>query len=216
MDPLSVIASTIAVIQAIATTYKAIQHLRGLPNEFNEVNRHLPIAQETLALARDQLQWRTLEGSSKEAIQPLVSDCEEKAKMLQNIFEKVEKGVKNTKDDSVLNIYRTCLLRFGKAHRVEALMQGILRGLDALATNQLFKTTTQRQMALLKEAIEQLSTLQTSVPDSDLASTGTSLTQSIATGGTGYQSHNSGQGQQIVSGSGKMFNAHTMSFGTDP
>ncbi|KAH7112265.1 hypothetical protein B0J13DRAFT_534151 [Dactylonectria estremocensis] len=32
-------------------TYKAIQHLRGLPNEFNEVNRNLPLAQDTLGTA---------------------------------------------------------------------------------------------------------------------------------------------------------------------
>ncbi|KAH7118110.1 hypothetical protein B0J13DRAFT_570440 [Dactylonectria estremocensis] len=177
MDPLSIIASTIAVVQAISSTYKAIQHLRGLPNEFNEVNRNLPLAQDTLGLARDQLQGLALDESSKKALQPLVSGCEEKAKMLQDIFEKVEKGVKSAKDGSVLDFYRASLLRLGKAQRVETLMQGILRGLDALATNRLFKTATQSQMAQLKEAIDQLSNVESSVPDTDFDS---SVTQNIA------------------------------------
>ncbi|RYP51033.1 hypothetical protein DL768_003533 [Monosporascus sp. mg162] len=167
MDPLSAIASTIALVQAISSTYKAIQHLRGLPEEFNEVNRHLPLAQDTLGLAREQLQGLALDESSKEALQPLVCGCEEKAKMLQAIFEKFEKGVRNAKEGSVLDFYRISVLRLGKAHRVETLMQGILRDLDALATNQLFRTATRSQMAELKEAINQLSKVESSVPDSD-------------------------------------------------
>ncbi|KAJ6438047.1 MYB DNA-binding domain-containing protein [Purpureocillium lavendulum] len=166
------------------------------PNEFNEVNRHLPMAQETLGLARDQLQGRTLDESSKKAFQPLVIGCEEKAKKLQGVFEKVEKGVQSAKDGSVLDIYRTSLLRLDKAHRVETLMRGVLKGLDALATTQLFRTATQSQVALLRDAIEQLSNLESSVPDSDFA---------------GHQTQNSGQGQNIVFGSGKMHNAqHTI------
>ncbi|RYP60682.1 hypothetical protein DL771_010422 [Monosporascus sp. 5C6A] len=212
MDPLSVITSTIAVVQAISSSYKAIQHLRGLPDEFNEVNRNLPLAQDTLGLARDQLQGLSLDKSSKEALQPVVCGCEEKAKMLQAIFQKVEKGVKNAKDGSVLDFYRTSVLRLGKAHRVETLMQGILKGLDALATNQLFRTATQSQMAELKEAIDQLSNVESSVPDSDFENLGTN-SQHIASGGTGFQSNITGQDHKINSGSGKLFNAQTMNFG---
>ncbi|KAG7402611.1 Ankyrin repeat domain-containing protein 50 [Fusarium oxysporum f. sp. rapae] len=210
MDPLSVIASTIAVVQAVSSTYKAIQHLRGLPNEFNEVNRNLPLAKNTLDLVRDQLQGLALDESSKKALQPLVSGCEEKAKMLQDIFEKVGKGAKSAKDGSVLDFYRTSLLRLGKAHRVETLMRGILKDLDALGTNQLFKTATQSQMAQLKEAIDQLSNVESSVPDTDFES-GTN-SQYIASGGTGYQSNITGHDHNIVSGGGKLYSAQTMSF----
>lgn len=214
MDPLGIITSTIAVVQAISGTYQAIQLLRGLPSEFNEVNRNLPLAEDTLGLARDQLQGQILDESSKRALLPVVSSCEEKTKKLQDIFEKVEKWVKNTKDGSVLDFYRTFLLRLGKAHRVETLMQGILRDLDALATHRLFKTATQNQMAQLKEAIDQLSKVESSVPDSDFEGSMTNSTQNIASGGTGNQSVNSGQGQKINSGSGEQYIAKTMHFGT--
>ncbi|EFY95448.1 hypothetical protein X797_009246 [Metarhizium robertsii] len=215
MDPLSIIASTLAIVQAISMTYKAIQHLSGLPNEFREVNRNLPLVQSTLNLARDQLLGLPLDEPSKIAIQPVVSACKEKAKALQDIFDKVGKGVKSTKDGSLLDFYRNYLRPLGKAHRVENLMQGILRDLDALATNQLFKTATRSQMALLKEAIDQLSHVESSVPDSDFDGPGTNLNQSISSGGTGYQSVNSGQDQKINSGGGKMFVAHSISFGAE-
>lgn len=115
----------------------------------------------------------------------------------------------------MLDFYRTPLLRLGKGRRVESLMQGILKDLDALATNQLFKTATQSQVAQLKEAIDQLSNVESSVPDSDFEGSVTNTTQHIASGGTGYQSVNSGQDQKINSGSGKQFNAHSMTFGTE-
>lgn len=215
MDPLSVTASTLAIIQATSATYKVIQHLRGLPKEFIEVNRRLPLAEDTLRLARDQLQGQALDEPSKLAMQPLVTDCEERAKKLQDILEQVENGMKNTKDGSALDFYRRSLLRLGKAHRVETLMQGILRSLDALATNRLFKAATQSQVAQLQEAIDMLSKVRSSVPDSDFEGSGAILKQSIAAGGKGYQSHYSGQGQHINSGSGKQFNAQTMHFGTE-
>ncbi|KAG7404322.1 Ankyrin repeat domain-containing protein 50 [Fusarium oxysporum f. sp. rapae] len=210
MDPLSAIASTIAVVQAVSSTYNAIQHLRGLPNEFNEVSRNLPLAKNTLDLVLDQLQGLALDESSKKALQPLVSGCEGKAKMLQDIFEKVEKEAKIAKAGSVLDFYRTSLLRLGKAHRVETLMRGILKDLDALATNQLFRTATQSQMAQLQEAIDQLSNVESSVPDLGFESGVNS--QYIASGGTGNQSNITGQDHKIVSGSGKLYNAQTMNF----
>jgi hypothetical protein len=52
--------------------------------------------------------------------------------MLQDIFDKVEKGVKSAKDGSVLDFYRTSLVRLGKAHRVEILMRVHLEGLGCI------------------------------------------------------------------------------------
>ncbi|KAM0492207.1 hypothetical protein ACHAP8_010070 [Fusarium lateritium] len=195
MDPLSILASTLAIVQAITSTYKAIQYLKGLPNEFIEI-------------------WPWMIHPERPS-KSVVSGCEEKAKLLLDIFEKVEKGVKHTKDGSVLDLYRTSLLRLGKAHRVETLMQDILKGLDALATNHLFRTAPQSQIAQLKDAIDHLSNIESSVPDSDFES-GTNY-QTIASGGTGYQSNTTGHDHKINSGSGEQYNmsgrGHTMNFG---
>lgn len=208
MDPLSIIASTIAVIQATASTYKAIQNLRGLPKEFDEVSQNLPLAENTLCLARNQLEGQTLDEPSRTALERRISGCELKAKQLRDIFEKVDNSAKNGKDRSVQALYRTSLLRLGKSHRVETLMRGILRDLDALATNQLFKTATQSQVVQLEEAIDQLSNVVSSVPDSDFNGSGASFTQNIS-GGTGYQAER----QYFHHGSGQINSADNMSVG---
>ena len=93
-------------------------------------------------------------------------------------------------------------------------MQGILRDLNALATNQLFKTATQSPVVRLEEAIQQLLGVESSVSDSEFGGSVTNSTENIATGGVGYQSVNSGQGQKINSGGGEMYLVQTMNFGT--
>jgi hypothetical protein len=203
------------IVQAISSTYKEIQHLRGLPHEFSQVNQTLLVAQDTLYLVHDQLRGQALDESSRNDLQPLVSGCEEKAKMLQDIFDNVEKGVKNTKDGSVLDFYRTFLLRLGKAHRVETLMQGVLRDLNVLGINQLFKTATQSQVVRLEEAVQQLSSVESSVPDSEFGGSITN-TQNIGSGGTGHQVvNNGGEKSKFHYASGHMYVADTMKFGTE-
>jgi N-terminal domain on NACHT_NTPase and P-loop NTPases len=213
MDPLSTIASIIAIIQAISSTHKAIQHLKDLPKEFNEVNQNLPLVQDTLGLVLDQLEVVDLDESSKKAIGPIVSGCKEKAKKLQDIFEKV----RNDEDGSVLDFYRAILHRLGKAHRVETLMQGILKGLKAVAINQLFRTATQSQVAKLEEAIDKLSRVESSVPDSDFDSFGTHINQNVAEGGTGNQAVNTGDGSMRANFGGYNFDSvgGTMNIGMD-
>jgi hypothetical protein len=105
------------------------------------VSRNLPLAEDTLSLARDQLEAQALHESSRKALGPIVSGCEKKAKQVYDICKKVEKSVKNV-DIFVLDIYRTSLLYLGKVYRVEILMQGILKGLDALTMNQMFRTVS--------------------------------------------------------------------------
>lgn len=215
MDALSVIASTIAVVQAISSTYGAIKHLKGIPKEFSEVNLSLPLVQDTLGLASDQLSGVDLDESSRRAIEPVLSDCHAKAIALRDIFQKVDNRKNDTKDGSLIDFYRTILLRLGKAHRVESLMQGILRGLKALAINQLFRTATQSQIVQLEQAIDRLSSVESSVPDSDFESYVTNITQNIAEGGTGNQPINRGHAQHNNFGTGKQFNAEVINFGTE-
>jgi hypothetical protein len=211
MDPLSIIASTIAIVGVVASSSKAIQHIKGLPSEFLEVNRNLPLVQDTLVLARDRLKdnGSSLDDSSKEAIEPVLNGCETKAKMLQQIFDKVEKGAKE--GGSGLDLYRSALLRLGKAHRVETLLQGIIKSLDLLATNHFFRSAIQR--GKLVDAEYELSCLKSSVPDSEFDGSGN--VQNIAAGATGQQTNISGQGHYISSGSGKQFNAHIMNFSAE-
>lgn len=147
------------------------------------MSRRLPLAEDTLRLVRNQLEGQTLDEPSKTALGPCVSGCEAKAKKLRDIFKNVENGL--AKDGSVLEFYRASLLRLGKPHRVETLMKDMLRDLDSLVTNQLFRAAPQSLLTRLKEAIDQLAAVVSSVPDSDLDSS-RSFNQTIRAGGTGY------------------------------
>jgi len=216
MDPLSVIASTIAVAQAISSTYKAIQHVKGLPKAFNEVNQSLPLVEQTLEAARSQLLVASLDEASAKAIEPVIKGCQEKANALLAIFQKIDNGKKDTKNGWVTELYRTVVIPLGKAHRVEALMKDILKGLKDLAINQLFKTATQSQMARLEKAIQELSEVEPSVSDSDFEDSGAlNVTQNVAQGGTGNQAVNRGEKQENVFGNQFQSQGGAMSFGTD-
>lgn len=146
MDPLRAITSTLTLFQDISSAYQAIQKLRGLPHEFEEVNRNLPVATATLNLAHDQLKDIILDNQSEIAIKPLVFECREKAQKLKDVFQQVAEAARDSRDGSLLEFYRTTLLHLGNAHRVETLMRDILRGLQSLATHQTFMTATRGQV----------------------------------------------------------------------
>ncbi|KAL2686827.1 hypothetical protein Neosp_004369 [[Neocosmospora] mangrovei] len=216
MDPLSIIASTITVVQAIPLTYNAIQDLRGLPKAFKEVHHHLPLVQETLENVQQQLEGGSLDESAVIPVQNTVGRCKTSADSLLQIFQDVEKQYKNGKDGSVVDFYRARVLRLGKRHRVESLMQDLMRGLESLAVNRLFKTATQSQLTRLEEAIAELSQAESSVPDSMFeGSRAPKTVQHIAQGGHGNQAVNQGQNQQNAFGANQ-YNSQggAMNFGT--
>ncbi|KAE9379661.1 hypothetical protein N431DRAFT_160884 [Stipitochalara longipes BDJ] len=189
MDPINITVATINLVQAISSTYNAIQHLKGLPKAFKEVGQELSLVKETLDLVHSQLQASTLDESTQKAIEPILRSCQEKTIALNEIFQEIDKRKKNDKEvkdwSALVNSYRTMMLRLGKAHRVEVLMQGILNGLRGLAVNQLFKLATKAQMGKLEEAIQKLSEVEPSIPDSDFEPNSTSFTQNVSEGGKG-------------------------------
>ncbi|RYP50205.1 hypothetical protein DL768_004226 [Monosporascus sp. mg162] len=192
MDPLSITASTITVIQSISAAYKVIKQLKGLPKAFNQVGDNLPLVEDTLEAAHARLEKASLDASSKKAIEPVTQRCQEKAKALRDIFQEVERGRKDTKDakdwSALASFYRTKVLPMGKASRVEALMHDILCGLRGLAIHHLFKAATEKQLEKLEKAIQDLSAVEPSLPDSDFEKGSTAnIAQTIESGGTGYQ-----------------------------
>ncbi|KAK3384177.1 ankyrin repeat-containing domain protein [Lasiosphaeria ovina] len=132
MDPLSTIASTIAIIQAISSTYKAIQHLRGLPKIFEDVNQRLPLVEYTLTLAHGMV----LDESSRKIIGPVIGRCEEKAEALRDIFQEVEKRKNEANDRPAYDIF-LAMSSLGKANQAKTLMQEIEGSLVELSTVQI-------------------------------------------------------------------------------
>lgn len=106
----------------------------------------------------------------------------------------------------------------GKLYRVEVLMLGLLKDLDALFTKELLKAENYTQAGELRDAIDRVSKVESSVSDADFKTTGANFNQNIASGGTGNQAYYSGRGHHVFTGNGAINNYHatTISFGTRP
>jgi len=219
MDPLSITAATLAIIQASSSTYKTIQHVKGLPKAFEEVGQNLNLVEVTLDLVQKRLETGTDAEADSEAIKGVLIACQEKAESLNTIFQKIneKKVMENHAKEwsAIASFYRTMVLRLGKAHRVETLMQDILNGLKGLTMNQVFRSASQTQIERLEDAIKKLSEVEPSIKESDFEHGRANLTMHIASGGKGNQFHSEGKSSQTNNLGPQYTLSHgNMNFGT--
>lgn len=222
MDPVSIIASTIAIIGAITTAYQVVKTISNLPSAFEEVNKQLPLVERTLRAADSRLR-EAPEPTEKDnaAIAEIVKTCQEKATKLREIFEELEK--KRESDTGAVSWTKVraayCRVLAGvKAHRVETVMEDILKSTKRLALNQVFQAATKGDLKEIEKAIEELARVQPSLDDSDFdGAEGITASMTIASGGKGQQNNVQGDhstfysGEYVTAGSG-----HTIYFGKEP
>jgi hypothetical protein len=182
MDPLSIIAGIITIVDSILSTYSAIREIKGLPKAFEEVEGDLPLVKETLEIAHRQLYYNTPSDAEKRAIEPVIKACESKLVELNKILTRIQKQKKEsngeTKDwSSLAKFYHKIVVPMGKAHRVETLMSAMMNSLKALAIHQVFKAATQPQIGKLEEAIQGLLQVEPSIPDSVFETNGSTVNQ---------------------------------------
>lgn len=215
MDPLSIVASTITIVETASKIYQVLKRVKDVPKEFAEIERTLPLAKDVLQKLQDALEGHELDDESRQAIQPTLADCNAKAKKLEGILEQVRKG-SSGQGGSVLEQYRLTLRRLGKANRVEKLMQSVLKGLDKLATHQVFAAASGLHVEELKKEIEKLGGLESSVPDSEFGDTNVHMEQTVAQGGSANMFNISGEGHNINAGPSPMYNSNggVMNIGT--
>ncbi|KAA8642377.1 hypothetical protein EYZ11_009966 [Aspergillus tanneri] len=158
------IAGLIEVTEGIAEAYDPIKDLRGLPEAFQEVNKLLPLVEQTLRDAKSPAKKFKSDDDAK-ALETLLYSCDEKADKLLEIFRRI---AKNSKDQYDSSVYRAIIIKQGK-HRVETLMDGILEDLGALVAHHIFPAEMQRQVEPLADAREELAKVSPSLADSDLA-----------------------------------------------
>ncbi|KDN70615.1 hypothetical protein CSUB01_04476 [Colletotrichum sublineola] len=197
MDPLSITASTITVIQSLIAAYDTIKHIKDLPKAFAEVGRNLPLVNETLDLAQQALVADKPDENVQSAIQPALADCLKRAKTIKDIFGEIEPGHQQEKGggarewSAFARFYRKKVVPLGKAHKVEALMRDILSRLKVLAIHHVFKAHAESlgQIEKLESAIRALAEVEPSLPDSEFdGGPGTNVTQHISDSGRGLVS----------------------------
>lgn len=193
---MDVVASSITFVSTIISAYNAISGLNQLPQEFQEVERRLPLVDNTLRRIQGQLREELIDDSIESTIRDSLSRCDDFGRKLKDIFDGIQ--AYDTREGSALVRYKKTLVskgkQIGKAHRVETLMTGMLTCVKDLADNYIFRLATQDQVAQLASAIDALSHIMSSVTDADFNRASYATSQNIASGGTGNQGIQNGDG----------------------
>lgn len=206
MDPLSTIASTIAVIEAISAVYKQIKIIKGIPEAFNAVGESLPLVQNSLTKAQAHLAASS-DGALKGDIQPIVARCFKNAKTVDRIFHRIadddDDGDNSTQSaswDKIKTKYVTLVHKLANGHRVEKLMKKIVEDVNLLGQNRLYDTATSQE---LQGLIKRLNDVEPSMPDTD---SGAGPTQNVHDSATGYQYNGVGGTYHHVHGTQNIYN----------
>jgi hypothetical protein len=179
---LGLISSVITIIETSRDIYDAASSAEGLHEAFRAVSQNIPLVLNILrdckkvqeqvdkdysSTVDDNLK-RDIEESNK-AVEPLILACQENAKRLQQIFEKV------VPDDEAnwFERYKKAAhaVMPGKKRKVEDLMKEILEKLQLLHTSRFFKSENkqknEKKSKELETAISQLSEFPSSLPENE-------------------------------------------------
>lgn len=202
------IGSLIEVTGAIADAYDSIKGLYSLPEAFQEVNKCLPLVEQTLQVAKSPAD-RLKSADDAMALESLLYSCNEKANKLREIFKQIDKMSEGQYDSF---LYREIITRQDR-QRVETLMDGILGDLGALVEHNIFPAETQSQVELLAQARKELAEVSPSLADTDLADQPRTASQY---GNNNCQYNLFGKGTQKITG-GHYFEAQgDQNFGMIP
>lgn len=155
----SLISNIISIIEAIKTVYDAARDAKGQPEAFRQVAARLPLVLEVLHSAEEKAQ--ALDEAAQEQLEPIIESCKAKAENLNKIFQKVIRK----DDDKWYDRYKRALSTSGKANKVECLMEGILKDIQVLVCQRLTGTATEAQVKEIREAINEMSEISSSLPD---------------------------------------------------
>ncbi|KAJ4245877.1 hypothetical protein NW757_009733 [Fusarium falciforme] len=162
---LGAITGAIALTETLLKLYNAIETRNDLPEAFLEVGKRLPLAKETLELAKGLTDGLEDENQETQALKQNLDDCRSKLSQLQEIFQQISKG--DTKENSLVDVYQKVIRRLkldNKSGRVEALMKGALDSLQLLTMHRAFKDAMKTQAADVSQAKEELEKVATETP----------------------------------------------------
>ena len=206
---LGLISSIISIVEGTKKIYDAATNARGLPEAFRVVADRLPIVENILGSTKQDIEKRKVNNDSCNGVKHTVEACEEKAKELKGLFDKVipEDGA------SRLTRYYKAVKALGKGNEVEKLMRGMLVDVQLLACEHGMKIATPAQQDQIAEAIREVEAVSPSVPEQVFHEAGFTNTNSGS--GTQYNAQgtqNNAKGaarQYMMSGNGPI------SFGKD-
>ncbi|WAO94398.1 Pfs, NACHT, and ankyrin domain-containingprotein [Fusarium falciforme] len=160
LEIVGLISAVISIVEAVEIVYNGIRDTRNLPRAFREVAKKLPLVRDTLRIAERQIGAST-DDEACQAVKTVVESCKVKAEELKDIFD----AVSASDNASRFERYRVAVRRFGKGSLVETLAQELMEEVRLLGTNRAVQAATEAQAAELLKAIEELSSMEPSLPD---------------------------------------------------
>lgn len=176
VEIIGLISAAIEGVKICREIYKTIKDTKDLPAAFHEVNKQLPLAQNTLEKAQRTAEEAIAAGNAGannlanegESMLATISTCSKKIEELKKIFRKA----RDLREDGhpFRKGYRAVVEKMGGTnHRVEELMRGILDSVLSLGANQVFRLATRDQVDKITQAIKELGEVEPSVEESHRA-----------------------------------------------
>ncbi|KAF5597543.1 het-domain-containing protein [Fusarium pseudoanthophilum] len=166
-DLVGLITPTIRTVEIILDIYKVLKDTDNIPEAFHKVAERLPLVQGNLLTIARSIRTDAHEEDYK-AMGSAVAKCKVKAEHLKEIFN----AAISLGGTFVVERYISAARRSGKVNRVEVLAMKMLEDVRFLVENRSVPVTTQPRVALLDEAIEDLSRTPPSLWDEVLINSG--------------------------------------------
>ncbi|RYP42862.1 hypothetical protein DL768_010175 [Monosporascus sp. mg162] len=160
-EVIGLISGIIAIVNATIKVHDAAANASGLPEAFNDVATRLPLVRNTLQIICGHLNTTSPDEESCKVMKPVLERCEDRARRLEQIFEKVVPQA----DASRMERYWRTARTLGKGDTVESLMKGILDDVQLLTGNRVTKLAAGAEITeLIRAAIEGVSAIPSSLP----------------------------------------------------
>lgn len=187
------ISAVISILEACVSLYKNARKDLRLPKTFKVIIQRLPIICDTLQTCKTNLepQIHAFSDDVWQSLEDLLGACEDKARDVRTIFEKVMIGEKTSWEDR----YKKVVQRLGKGHKVEDLMAALTADVQHLVNHNLVcsvrsGSSLQSQNAQLDHILHEFHTLQTSL-------SGNAGSSNVFHNTQGVQNINTGSGLQL-------------------
>jgi N-terminal domain on NACHT_NTPase and P-loop NTPases len=184
------ISAVIGIIDASIKIYNSARKDLKLPETFKVVGRRLPIILDTLQTCENHLEpiKDSMAADVCEALEKILDGCDEKARKLREIFEKVIPLKEDEWEKRYLKIFK----RLGKGNKVEELMISITEDVQLVVNNHAVKSATPEQNTKLGDIVKEMKSVKSSIPEEE--SSGMAFNSG---GGAQTNNINTGSGQQI-------------------
>jgi RNA processing factor Prp31 len=165
LEVIGAISAVIAILDSSIKVYDSAQKDLKLSETFNTVRSRLPVLLETLKTCASALQpvEDSLPVDVCEALETILTRCDETAGKLRQIFEKVLPGKADTRQERYVKIVK----RLGKGNKVEELMVCITEDIQLVVNHHAVKSTGPEQTRALEAIIKEMRSVQSSLPEEE-------------------------------------------------